>query len=217
MVSPLLLRPNPWNTNIVSPDNEEKLALSISHFGLFKPIVVRDLPGDDGTEYEILGGEHRWGAAVNAKLHEIPIFSVGEIDDDTAKKISLADNARYGADDTIELAKLLEGLHDAAQLNEILPWSASDISAIFSSVDIALEELDIGEGFEEEEAPAPSDKAAAAPKTHTIMRFKVQLEDAERVTELVAKIKKRQNFTTSDDLTNAGDALVHALFATAEA
>jgi hypothetical protein len=44
------------------------------------------------------------------------------------------------------------------------------------------------------------------------MRFKVPLGDAEKITELIVKVKKRQNFTSSDDLTNAGDALVHQLF-----
>lgn len=208
------LRPNPWNSNHVGPDNEAKLRASIRQFGLFKPIIVRDLFDEEtGTNYEIIGGEHRWDAAKEEGLTEVPVFSVGTVDDDTAKRITLADNARYGQDDTIELAKLLEDIGDVEGLQAVLPYTESDLNSIFSSVDIALDELDLPESYTEDEkvpdaGPAP-EKAA---KTHTIMRFKVAIADSEKVAELIAKIQKRQSFTSSDELTNAGDALVHALF-----
>ncbi len=213
------MRPNPWNTNRVSPDNEAKLGSSIATLGIFKPFVVRDIEqvdGEyvDGKLYEILGGEHRWQEAIAAGIKLVPIFNLGTIDDDKAKKISLADNMRYGADDTIELARLIEGLDDPNDLQNILPYTAADMSAIISSVDIALDSLEIPDGFDEEDGPAPAEAAEKAPKTHTIMRFKVTLGDAESITELIAKVKKRQSFTTGDDLTNAGDALVHQLFST---
>jgi ParB/RepB/Spo0J family partition protein len=213
-----LLRPNPWNSNHVSPDNETKLRASIRQFGLFKPIVVRELYDEEtDTKYEILGGEHRWSAAQEEGMDEVPVFSVGVIDDNIAKRITLADNARYGHDDTIELAKLLEEIGSAEELQEILPYTESDLNSIFSSVSIALDELDLPESYTEDDkghdaGPAP-EKAA---KTHTIMRFKVSIADSERLAELLAKVKKRQGFTAADDLTNAGDALVHQLFQAAE-
>ena len=37
------------------------------------------------------------------------------------------------------------------------------------------------------------------------------LGDAERLTALIAETQKIQGLTTSDELTNAGDALVHLL------
>jgi hypothetical protein len=214
MVDPHTMRPNPWNTNRVSPDNETKLGTSIATLGIFKPFVVRTNREIDG--YEILGGEHRWSEAIAAGIKLVPIFNLGEISDDKAKKISLADNMRYGADDTIELARLIEGLDDPEDLQNILPYTAADMSAICSSVDIALDALEIPDGFDEEDGAEPGPAAEKAPKTHTIMRFKVTLGDAESITELLTKVKKRQAFTSSDDLTNAGDALVHQLFAVAE-
>jgi hypothetical protein len=212
------LRPNPWNSNHVSPDNEAKLRASIRQFGLFKPVVVRELYDEEtDTKYEILGGEHRWDAAKEEGLTEVPIFNLGAIDDDVAKRITLADNARYGQDDTIELAKLLEEIGDIEGLQAVLPYTESDLNSIFSSVDIALDELDLPESYEEDSkdrdaGPAPE----KAVKTHTIMRFKVAIADAERLAELLAKVQKRQGFTAADDLTNAGDALVHQLFNAAE-
>lgn len=208
------LRPNPWNSNHVSPDNETKLRASIRQFGLFKPIIVRELYDEEtDTKYEILGGEHRWQAAQEEGLDEVPVFSVGVIDDNTAKRITLADNARYGHDDTIELAKLLEEIGNTDELQQILPYTESDFASIFSSVDIALDDLDLEESYETESSgqdPGPAPEKAA--KTHTIMRFKIAVADAEKVAELLGKVKKRQGFTSADDLTNAGDALVHQLF-----
>jgi ParB-like chromosome segregation protein Spo0J len=218
MVDPALLRPNPWNPNFVAPENEAKLGESIRQLGMFKPIIVRQsTEKKSGTKYEILGGEHRWKESKALKMLEIPIFDLGVIDDDLAKKISLADNPRYGSDDTIKLAELLEGIEGGSQLHEILPFSEADVSAIFASVTIALDELELDDGYDTKVSAEPEEtKAEKAPKTHTIMRFKVQIADAERITELIAKIKKRQGLTASDDLTNAGDALVHQLFGAVE-
>jgi ParB family chromosome partitioning protein len=40
------------------------------------------------------------------------------------------------------------------------------------------------------------------------MRFKVPVQDADAITDLIEKIMTDQNFTEADSLTNAGDALV---------
>lgn len=206
-VAPHELRANLWNVNSVSPENEEKLTESVRQFGMFKPVIVREAP-DEKTKYEILGGEHRWLVAKNQGTTKIPIFNLGPIDDDTAKKITLADNARYGSDDVLQLADLLKSLGPAADIQVFLPFTEADISTLFATSDIALDDLELPESFEE---PAAEPKAERVPKTHTIMRFKIALADAERITEMITKTQKHQSFTASDDLTNAGDALVHLL------
>jgi ParB-like chromosome segregation protein Spo0J len=213
-VHPSRLRANPWNTNFVSPENEIKLARSLAELGEFKPIIVREL-SDGTTDFEILGGEHRWSIVRDSGADEISIYNLGVVDDLKAKKISLADNPRYGADDTLALAKLLEEIGTADEIQQFLPFTDSDISAIFSASDIALEELELPESFEEK-ADALEIKPERAPKTHTIMRFKVPLGDAERITEVITKTQKRQGYSSSDELTNAGDALVHLIFADKE-
>jgi ParB/RepB/Spo0J family partition protein len=210
-----LLQPNPWNTNFLSPDNERKLDASMRRFGLFKPIVVREIKSDDETYFEIIGGEHRWEAAKRIGLIEVPISNMGLVDDETAKEIMLADNARYGSDDTIALAELLKDMDGADELSNFLPFSDSDIKSIFSASDIALDELDLPESFEKIEEP-PEPAALKAPKTHTILKFKVPLSDAERITDFITRAQKRFGFTDSDEMTNAGDALVHLLFSIRE-
>lgn len=203
-VPPDKLRPNPWNTNIVTPENEAKLDAAIKRFGFFKPITVRETP----TGYEILGGEHRWAAAQRAGLKEVPIFSVGKISDKQAKEIMLADNARYGADDTIGLAEILAEIGEPEEIQQYLPWTETDLTQIFSSVDIALDELELSAEFDADDKII-EERAAKTPKTHTILRFKLSIPDAERLTELITKIQKSHDFTKSDELTNAGDALIH--------
>lgn len=203
--------PNEWNTNFVTPENDEKLVESIRRNGLFKPIIVREVAGLVG--YQIIGGEHRWGAAKAAGLAEVPIVNLGFIDDQRAKEISVIDNSRYGDDDTIQFAELLKQIGDTDELQSYLPYGDTDLSAIFSSVNIALDDLEFDENFDAAipDASDPEPVAPKAPKTHAVLRFKVPLKDAERITALIAKTQKEQGFTTEDDLTNAGDALVHLI------
>lgn len=204
MLDPAELQPNPWNTNIVSPENEAKLDESVRRLGMFKPVVVREYRGG----YQILGGKHRNDSAIRLGLKPIPVINLGPIDDLKAKEIGLADNARYGMDDTLGLAELLEELGNPHDLSSFLPWTDTDLKAIFASTTIALDDLDFDE---EREEPAASEERVKAPKTHTIMRFKVPIGDSERISELIAEAQKRQGFTEADELTNAGDALVFLL------
>lgn len=210
-VSPSLLRPNPWNTNFVSPENEEKLLASMRRFKLFKPIIVREIEEDGETVYEILGGEHRWEGAKRLGYTEVPIMNLGAISDTEAKEISLADNARYGSDDSAALAALLSELGSTDDLQSFLPFTNPDLKSIFAASDIALDDLELDDPIAETVAEPQDEPEAKPAKTHVIMRFKVSIADSETIAEKVARTKKEQGFTSGDDLTNAGDALVHLL------
>lgn len=206
-IDPRACRPNPWNSNVVSPDNEAKLDEAIRRMGFFKPIICREIEEDGETVLQIIGGEHRRDAAIRIGLEEIPVYNLGPIDDVEAKRISLADNARYGSDDTFQLAQILEDIGQN-DVHEFLPFTETDLEEIFSSVDIALDDLEIDE---DDTSPSntPVEKEKRAPKTHQLMRFKVANADAERLTQAITRIQKKHGYTTSDELTNAGDALVH--------
>ena len=204
MLAPDQLKPNPWNTNIVSPENQHKLEESVKRFGVFKPIVVRELA--DGA-LQIIGGEHRWDAAKSLGHKTVPVVNLGRISDKKAKEIGLVDNGRYGADDTLQLASLLEDLGvNAQELSSFMPYSESDFDSIFSSVNIALDDLDL-----DDDAELPTLPAQKPAQTHQIMRFKVPLEDVGSLSDLIEKTMKEQRFTDEDSLSNAGNALVHLL------
>ncbi|MCP1540080.1 ParB/RepB/Spo0J family partition protein [Methylorubrum extorquens] len=210
---PTALRPNPWNTNHMSPDNEARLTASVRQHGLFKPVVVREAGGD----LEIIGGEHRWKVCLDLGLKEIPVINVGPIADDQAKKIGLIDNARYGEDDASELAALLKTLVNGEEIQDTMPFSDEEITSIFSSSSIALDDLDLLETESETSEPEEVAPAAAAPKTHAMMRFQVPLADAERLTDLITRTAKRQGFEGATALMNAGDALCFLLLSGATA
>lgn len=200
-LDPRTLKPNPWNTNVVSPANEEKLKTSIQRFGMFKPVIVRTL--DDGS-YQIIGGEHRAHAAIELGYEVIPVFNLGKVDDKKAKEISLVDNGRFGEDDTLKLSELIAELGGIGEVADFVPYLDVEIESIFNST-IALDELEALE-VPDEDVKAPSEPAA---KRHQIMRFKVPSEDVDAVTAVIEHIIKTQGFTESDSLTNAGDALVY--------
>lgn len=204
MLAPDQLKPNPWNTNIVSPENQAKLEASIKRLGVFKPIVVREM--HDGS-LQIIGGQHRWEAAQSLGHSQVPVVNLGRIPEKKAKEIGLVDNGRYGADDTLQLAGLLEGLGlDANELSSFMPYSESDFASIFSSVNISLDDLDIPD-----EAELPVTPAAKPAQTHQILRFKVPIDDVGELTDLIERTMKEQRFTDEDSLSNAGNALVHLL------
>lgn len=134
------LRPNTWNTNSVGAQNFEKLKGSIEKLGFFKPILAREL--EDGF-FEILGGEHRWRAAIEQGISTVPVLSVGKISDVVAKQMSLVDNERYGEDDQIALQRFIEEIQSELdyQLSEIAPYDDEISMVLAKEAAIDLEAL----------------------------------------------------------------------------
>lgn len=202
-IDPGELWPNPWNSNVVSPENERKIEEGIKRHGMFKPIIVRELPD---SRLQIIGGQHRAMIAKRLGLIAVPVMNLGRIDESKAKEIGLIDNGRFGEDDVVKLNEILADLGGIEDLIDVMPWSNEEID-VFSNTTIALDALsDLDSPSEEVELPK-STKA----QTHQIMRFKVPMEDVDSITKLIEKTIKAQGFTESDSLTNAGDALVFLL------
>lgn len=195
---------NPWNSNVVSPDNDLKLEESIKRYGMFKPAIVREL---SNGKLQIIGGEHRVQIAKRLGLQSIPIVSLGTIDDKRAKEISLVDNGRFGEDDSVKLAEIFESIGGYEDLISVMPLSMEDLNSVFVNSSIALDELD-SLALPDDEVELPKEKAT---QTHQIMRFKVPIKDVETITKIIEKTIKVQGFDDSDSMTNAGDALVHLL------
>jgi ParB family chromosome partitioning protein len=209
--NPKDLKPNPWNTNRVSPDNMTKLKRSITDLGFTSAVVVRELP--DGS-LEILGGHHRCEAAIELGIKAVPILNLGVISDAKAKKIGLVDNSRYGVDDTIALAKLLEDMGvSSAEMAEFLPFTEADFDTVQRAVQVNLDELEFMDP-DEDDGPADDDmgERQRPQKTHEVLRFRVGLGEAERIRQLIEKTIKREGLDDSDELTAAGSALALLLF-----
>lgn len=201
-VDPRGLSPNPWNPNKVSPEGMERLTESLRRHGWVKPVLVREL---DGDILEILGGQHRVEAAIALRQAEVPVLNLGKIADDRAKEIGLIDNARYGADDADALAEIIEEIGGKDAVAEFLPFSDAELASLVT--DVSDDDIDdLVEGDENDSKP---EKPEPSRKTHSVMRFKVSVEDEDLVRELVEEVKLEQGFVEDDDLTNAGDALVY--------
>lgn len=107
------------------------LAESIKAQGLIEPIVVRHLPTKDG-EYEIVCGERRWRAHLEAGLHEIPSM-VRKLSDEDARAITLTENMQREDLTPLEQAEGVQSYLDmqwdiariAAQLGQNRTWVAS--------------------------------------------------------------------------------------------
>lgn len=202
------LRPNPWNTNSVGAQNFEKLKGSIEKLGFFKPILAREL---DGGQFEILGGEHRWRAAMEQGISTVPVISVGKISDLVAKQMSLVDNERYGEDDQVALQRLIEEIQSELdyQLSEIAPYDDELAATLARESAIDLEMLEaLSRGDEEPVEKDSREKAERICAEHQTMRFKVTFDASDRVTETIKSIIKEQAINTGNDMENAGEALV---------
>lgn len=204
-LSPDSLKPNKWNSNHVSPADEAKLLESIKRNGFFKPALAREL--SDGS-LELIGGEHRVRAAQTLGYDEIPVMNLGKISDKKAKELMLLDNARYGSDDTLALAALLNELGSVEDITSFMPFSDSEVSNIFASVSIDLDMLDMSE--EDMLAGKPKESMPAV-QTHQTMRFRVPTEDVQGLSDKLEKVMRLQGFDEKDSLVNAGDALVWLL------
>lgn len=199
------LRPNSWNSNVVNPENEERIKESINRFGIFRPIVVREVHGEEG--FEILGGEHRWKVASSMGFKEVPIVNLGYIDDKKAKEIGLVDNGKYGDDDPFLLSEILKDLGDTSDIASFMPFDEEELVTMLANTNLALDELDI-EDAGTGELPSVSEKSI---QTHNIMRFKVPVQDSKLVETIINKVMNENGFTDDDSMMNAGNALVHII------
>lgn len=215
-LDPNIIEPSPWNVNVVSHENEKKLKASIERHGMFKPLIVRQIAPDQGSGeiiYQCIGGWHRCEQAIRLGYKTVPVVNLGFIDDEQAMEVSLADNARYGVDDTLKLSELLDEL-DISAIEETMPWTARDIAAITAPLSVNLDDLNLDDPSDKILDDEPEDdKPARVAKTHTILRFRCTLEDAAKISNRIVEAQKAQGFTKDDDLTNAGDALAFILLA----
>lgn len=211
---PRKLHPNPWNPNQVDPINMLKLETSVQKHGIKRPIVVREL--EDGT-LQIIGGQHRTEVAIQLGMTQVPIINRGLIDDAQAKKETLIDNFRYGRDDTLRFSELLQDpdIGSAEELLATMPIDEEELAGYFShltSADLDQELDSLLDDSKDDEDDETIDIGAGKPvRTHQIIRFRVSIETAAKIGELIKKTKEEQCLFDSDDLTNDGDALVHLL------
>ena len=85
------------------------LAASIKTTGLMQPIVVRPANGIDGVKWELIAGERRWRAAIEAGLKSIPAV-VRDIEDKEAAEWAIVENVQREDLNSIDKAAAFQQL-----------------------------------------------------------------------------------------------------------
>lgn len=131
------LQPNDWNPNRMDDQIYQKELNSIRRFGFVSPIIVRGI--------EIIDGEHRWRAAMELGMVEVPVWDVGDLSDGDAKQLTLTLNRLRGEDDPVRLRDLLRDLATFQPLPEllaVLPWNKTQFSRLAELPEVDWNELE---------------------------------------------------------------------------
>ena len=84
-----------------------ELSNSIKEHGIIQPLILRDL----GNKYEIIAGERRYKAAIQAGLELVPAI-IGAMDDQTSAELALIENIQRKDLSAIEEAKSYKKILD---------------------------------------------------------------------------------------------------------
>jgi len=94
------LKPNPANPRTIRDDKFHKLVQSVKDFPQMleiRPIVVND-------QLEVLGGNMRLRACIEAGMKEVTIIRASELTDDQQRRFIVVDNVGFGDFDMDALA-----------------------------------------------------------------------------------------------------------------
>ena len=126
--------PNPWNPNKQDDFIYEKELASIKAFGFVDPILCRTL----GSGWEIIDGEHRWRAAGDLGINQVPIIDLGEVEEDEAKQLTIVLNETRGRPDPGKLRALLGELasrKSVTDLLQVLPYTREQFDGLVKPFD----------------------------------------------------------------------------------
>lgn len=109
------INPNPNQPRTdFEEDKISELSESVKRQGVLQPILVRK---NDQGEYQIIAGERRWRASVQAGLKTIPAI-IKEYSDTEALAIALIENLQREDLNIVEQAKALDKLKNDLKVNQ---------------------------------------------------------------------------------------------------
>lgn len=112
------LHPNGWNPNKMTAFMYAKAYESISENGFFDPILCRPHP-EKSLGFQIIDGEHRWMVGSDLGMDTFPVI-VRDVDDVTAKKLTLIANELHGQADPQKVTELLREILESESPEEML-------------------------------------------------------------------------------------------------
>lgn len=118
MVKTSLIERSPWQPRVTfDPESLRELADSIRSHGVIQPLVCRKLPADKGGGYQLIAGERRLRAAIEAGLDEVPVV-ISNVDDRDAAEMSIIENIQRDDLNVIEEAEGYKTLADEFGLTQ---------------------------------------------------------------------------------------------------
>lgn len=108
------LHPNPWNPNKETDEKFQALVDEIHHDGFDEPLQVVPCSCEDQPQahYMIIGGEHRWRAALKLNMKALPCHVYKEWSEDVQKLKTVRRNMLHGSLDDAKFTVLVHSLDD---------------------------------------------------------------------------------------------------------
>lgn len=138
--------PNPWNSNVMTPDVFQHLKREYLRVGNLQPVVARWI----GEHAQLIDGEHRWKMAkeMGPEYMEPTLKAViVEMTDEEAKLTTINMNKIKGADDPICLAYLLKDLAATMPMENIASALNFNLDELKATIDLSslpnIEDLDM--------------------------------------------------------------------------
>lgn len=147
---------------------------SIAKYGFVDPLTVRELD----ERFQVIDGEHRLKAAAEEGYTELSCIVV-DVDDDTAKQLTIVLNETRGRADDGRMSDLVKDLSqkfDRLTLTQVMPFSAERLSAM------------LGERQKLDFAALGKPQSGGGKKEHFVERvFRMPRDVASVLDEAVAK------------------------------
>lgn len=138
---------NPWQPRrSFTPESLEELVASVRKLGVLQPLLVRRAPGPDGeTEppvYQLIAGERRLRAAVEAGLSVVPV-RIMEIDDQESLELALIENLQR---EDLNIIDEAEGYHQLMEQFDLTQQEVAEkVGKARATVANALRLLKLGD------------------------------------------------------------------------
>ena len=111
-----LIRPNPWQPRqIINEQSLDELSRDIAVRGVLEPVIVRLMEPageDEHPRYEVIAGERRYRASLQAGLERIPVIVRDDMNEEQAREASLVENLLREDLDIEDEARFLKALYD---------------------------------------------------------------------------------------------------------
>lgn len=192
------ITPNPWNYNEQDPVTFGKLVKSIRKHGFVQPVIVRRKAGG---KLELINGEHRYRAALEVGLTEVPVIDLGKVPDDKAKELSILLNEIGGTPNEDKLSAILRELatdREFADLADVMPFDDADIARMLEET--ARHVPDIPDAAPSPASPSRSASGSAevqgddsGPGNTKWIKFKVAVKVHAELVDKITELGKDPN------------------------